>query len=118
MLFAYSAVERLVLGVRVNVDQPGQYQAVSPLDDPVRRRWIIRSDEDNGVVGKCNVDISAIDMAPGHLVPGNYPAGVSDDGRGHNVIPWSIIRVRLSALHWRKRAIVYPLADGLRTQVR
>src|ERR1700745_813880 len=90
MLLAHPTIERLVLGVRGDVDQPWQYGAISPVDDPVRHPWIIASDKDDRAVGKGDVDIAAIDMAPGNLVPGDHPIGISDDGRSHSGLPSSI----------------------------
>jgi hypothetical protein len=33
-------------------------------------------------------------MAPGDLVPGDHPIGISDDGRSHSGIPYAIIGLK------------------------
>src|SRR6516162_11095716 len=91
MLLAHSTIERLALGMCVDVDQTGQYQAISPVDNPVRRSGIIWSDKDDRGAGKRDVDIAAIDMSRGGLVPGDHPIRIADDGRSHDGNPHSMI---------------------------
>src|SRR6266404_4493922 len=71
MLLAHPAVERLVLRMGMNVDQPGQYQTILTVDDPVRRPGIISADKDDHIVGKGDVDIAPIALTPGAFVPGD-----------------------------------------------
>jgi hypothetical protein len=70
----------------MDVDKPGQYHAVSAVDHPVRRPWVIAADKGDPVVGKGDVDISAIGVVPGCLVPGNGPIGVADSSSGQGTV--------------------------------
>jgi hypothetical protein len=62
VLLAQAAIERLVLGMRVDVDKSGQDQPVAAVDDPVRRTLVILAEKGDAVVGKGNVDIATVDV--------------------------------------------------------
>jgi hypothetical protein len=79
-------MERLVLRVRMDVDEPGQYEPVPAVDHPVRRPGVIASDKGDPVVGKGDVDISAIGVVPGCLVPGDRPTSVADGSGGQGAV--------------------------------
>ena len=83
VLFPHAAVERLVLGVRMDVDQSRQYQAILSVDHPFRYRWVISSDKDDHVVRERDIRTAAVDVPSGTFVPGNDPVGVLDDSGGH-----------------------------------
>ena len=70
VLLAHAAVERLVLGVRMDVDQPRQHQAVLAIDDSVGRPRVIASDKSDQVIGKSDIDAAAVDVPQGAFVPG------------------------------------------------
>ena len=57
---------------------PGNTKPILAVDHPVRRPGVIASDKGDPVVGKGDVDIPAIGVVPGGLVPGNDPIGVAD----------------------------------------
>jgi hypothetical protein len=67
----------------MDVDQPGQYQAIPAFDHPVRRSGVIPSDKDDPIVCKRDVDIASIGVPPCTLIPDNAPIRVADNGRGH-----------------------------------
>src|SRR5260370_28016581 len=73
--------------MRVDVDQSRQYQSIPAVDHPVRRSGVISSDESNRVVDEDDVDVAAIAVTPGGLVPGDNPIGFLDDGHGHGFLP-------------------------------
>jgi hypothetical protein len=70
----------------MDVDEPGQYQPIPAIDHPVRRPGVIASDKDDPVVGKGDVDISAVGVMPGGRVPGNGPIGVVDSCGGQGTV--------------------------------
>src|SRR5215469_6772393 len=80
VFFANSAIEGLVLGVRVDVDQTRHNQPVLAVDYPVSRSRPISSDVSDLVIGEYDVNAAAIDMTFRRLVPGNDPIGVPDEG--------------------------------------
>ena len=84
VLLAHPAIERLVLGMSMDVDQPGQYQPILTVDHPLRRPGVIASDKDDRAIAKGDVYIAAVDVTLGALVPGDDPVGILDDGRGHD----------------------------------
>jgi hypothetical protein len=71
-------------GMRMHVDQPGQYEAIFSIDHPVCGARIIPSDKGDGSIDKGDVDTAAIDVALCLLVPGDNPVAVCDDGRGRS----------------------------------
>ena len=83
VLLAHAAVERLVLGVRMDVDQPRQHQTILAVDDPVRRPRVIPPDKIDAIVGKGDIDAAPVDLARDAFVPGDDPVGVFDDGGCH-----------------------------------
>src|SRR5215472_17566040 len=84
VLLAYTAIERLVRGMRMDIDQSGQDQAILAVDDPIRRSRKIPPNEDDSTAGKGDVGIAAVDVTPGSLVPADDPVGIPDDGRGQS----------------------------------
>ena len=80
MLFAHPAVKGLMLGVRVNVDQPRQYEAILAVDHAVYRPGIISPDKSDRIVGKGDVGVAAVGVMPRVFVPGDDPIGIADDG--------------------------------------
>src|SRR5262249_14260053 len=86
----------------------GQYEAVCAVDDLVRRPRIIGPNKDNGAAGEGNVDIAAINVASDILIPGDYPIGISDDGRNHSGAP-----VRLSGPKLKKADDLIRFRGGL-----
>src|SRR5208282_2323634 len=80
---SHPAIERLVLRMRMDVDQPGQDEAIFAIDHPLCHAGIIPSDKVDRAFRKRDVDIAAINVTSGGLVPGDDPSGVPDDRRGH-----------------------------------
>jgi hypothetical protein len=85
VLLAHPAVEGLVLGMRMDVDQPRQHQPVLAVDHPVRVPAEISSGKGDHAVGKSDVNTPAIGVTPGRLVPGDDPIGIPDDRCRHGV---------------------------------
>jgi hypothetical protein len=83
MFLAHAAIKRLVLGMRMNVDQSRQHQPILAVDHPIRSTGVIPPDKGDPVFGKSDIDPAAIDMAPGALVPGDDPIGILDDRYRH-----------------------------------
>src|SRR5205085_3815564 len=75
VLLTDAAIERLVLGVRMDVDQAGDDEAGAAVDDPVRGAGKFASDKGDAVVLENEVDTAAVDMMAGRFVPGDQPGG-------------------------------------------
>src|SRR5690349_17159469 len=76
MLLADTAIERLVLGVRVDVDQAGNDQPRAAVDNPVGRAGVAFAEKADTVVGKSEIDITPIGVAALRLVPADDPGSV------------------------------------------
>ena len=83
VLLADAAIERLVLGMRMDVYEAGNHGTLGAVDDPVRRTGVIVADVGDAVVGKGEIEIAAVDVPPRRLVPGNHPGGVLDHSGRH-----------------------------------
>jgi hypothetical protein len=83
MLLADAAIQRLMLGMRMDIDQPGHDEAGAAVDRAVGRSGEAGPDEGDPVVGESDIDIAAIDMPAQPFVPGDHPGGVFDQRRRH-----------------------------------
>jgi hypothetical protein len=98
VFLAHPAVERLVLRMRMNVDEPRQQQPILAIDNPVRGTGVISSGESDLVVDKRDIDAAAIDLVAGCFVPRNNPIEVSDHCRSHRAfLPSYAKRIRKAA---------------------
>jgi hypothetical protein len=70
----------------MDVDEPRQYEPILTVDHPVCRPGVVAADKDDPVVGEGDIDISAIGMVSGCLVPGNGPIGVADSSGGQGTV--------------------------------
>ena len=86
VLLAHAAIERLMLRMRMNVDQPRQYQTIRAVDDPVRFPGIITPDKSDRIAGKGDVDVAAVDVTSGAFVLGDEPIGFADEVDGHRSV--------------------------------
>src|ERR1700731_3082969 len=83
MLLADAAVERLVFGVRMDVDEPRHDQALAAVDRHIGWPGETAPDKADPLVGECDVEPAPVDVAAAALVPRDDPGGVLDHGGGH-----------------------------------
>jgi len=89
VLLAYTTIKRLVLGMRMDVDEARQYQPILAVDNLVCHAAVIPSDEHDRAPGKGNVQMAPVDMTAGGLIPGHDPIGIADNGGGQPSSPFS-----------------------------
>ncbi len=89
MLLADAAIERLVLGVRMDVDETGKHCPAVAVNEPLRGAGVIGSEVDNAVAAKGQIDIAAIGVPAVLDVPGDDPVSVLDQ-RGLHRAPLDI----------------------------
>ena len=87
MLLANAAIERLVLGMRVDVDEAGDHRPAGAVDEPLRGAGVIGSEMDNAVAGKGQIDIAAIGVPAALDIPGHHPIRVPDQRGRHRALP-------------------------------
>src|SRR3712207_1191692 len=92
MLLADAAIERLVLGVRMDVDETGDHRSAGAVNDPVPSggmtgAGVIGTEMDDAIAGKGKIDIPAIRMPAPLRVPGDNPGCIPEDGGRHRALP-------------------------------
>ena len=87
MFLADAAVERFVMRVRVDVDQPRHDQPGGAVDRLIRRAGKAAPDKADPVVGERDIDAAAIHMLTQAFIPRDRPGGIFDDCGGHWLAP-------------------------------
>src|SRR5262245_35925586 len=86
-LVGNALAQRLSGGMRVDVDEAGQQQALGAIDLGVGRLGIALAHENNVAAAHRHVEIAPIDMAGAGLIPGDDPGGIAKNGGVRHLRP-------------------------------
>jgi hypothetical protein len=86
MLLAYAAIDGLVAGMGVDINEAGHHHEALTVDDCRCGGAESGANMHDRVAVEGNIDILPIDVALATWVPGDHPFGVSDQCRGHGEV--------------------------------